>query len=160
MRTDALDDVYRLYSRQVYLYAYSLCGNHHMAEDLTGDTFYKAMLAMDRDIPSIKYWLLRVCRNQFFDQCRKNQGETLPFEEEFLSNGEDPLEQLVLNEKKRNLYTAMRELSQWDRELITMFYFLDCSIQQIAVFTERSPGAVKTALSRARSRLKKLLKEY
>lgn len=159
MKKDTLDEVYRLYSRQVYLYACSLCGNHHMAEDLTGDTFYKAMLALDKDVPSIKYWLLRVCRNLFADRCRKSHGEALPLEEELISGGGDPLEKLLQNEKYRKLYAAMQELSQSDREQLTMFYFLDCSIHQISAFTGRTPGAVKTALSRARVRLKRLLQE-
>lgn len=108
MKKDILDDVYRLYSKQVYLYAYSLCRNHHMAEDLTGDTFYKAMLALDQDVPSIKYWLLRVCRNLFFDSGRKNQGDPLPLEEEMLSGGENPLERLLQNEKHRNYMPPCR----------------------------------------------------
>lgn len=159
MKKDALDEVYRLYSKQVYLYAYSLCGNYHMAEDLTGDTFYKAMLALDKDVPSIKYWLLRVCRNLFFDCCRKNPKEILPLEETLISSGSDPLENLLQNEKKQQLSAAIQELSPMDRELLTMFYFLDCSIHQIAAFTERTPGSVKTALSRARGRLKNILQE-
>ncbi|QIB68944.1 sigma-70 family RNA polymerase sigma factor [Aminipila butyrica] len=159
MKKDALDEVYRLYSKQVYLYAYALCGNVHMAEDLTGDTFYKAMLALDKHVPNIKYWLLRVCRNLFFDCCRKGPKEMLPLEETVLSTGEDPLEMLLQNEKKQQLSAAMKELSQSDRELLTMFYFLDCSIHQIAAFTERTPGSIKTALSRARIRLKNILQE-
>ncbi|WP_091231323.1 sigma factor [Fontibacillus panacisegetis] len=55
VKKDALDEVYRLYSKQVYLYAYSLCRNYHMAEDLIRDTFYTAMLALDKDMPNIKY---------------------------------------------------------------------------------------------------------
>ncbi|PYG87000.1 RNA polymerase sigma-70 factor (ECF subfamily) [Ruminiclostridium sufflavum DSM 19573] len=159
MKKDAFGELYCLYFKQVYLYAYSLCRNHHMAEDLTNDTFYKAMLALDKEVPSTKYWLLRVCRNLFFDFCRKNRDKILPLEDALLSRDEDPLEKLLQDEKHRRLYRAMQALSQWDRELLTMFYYGECSIHWISDFTGHSPGAVKTALSRARSRLKNLMQE-
>ena len=67
MKNDDLEEVYSLYAKQVYLYARSLCNNHYMAEELTSDTFYKALLSLDGKSTSIKYWLLRVCRNLFLE---------------------------------------------------------------------------------------------
>ncbi|WP_313340456.1 hypothetical protein [Sedimentibacter sp.] len=38
-----------------------------MAQDLTSETFFKAMLSLDDNVLYIKYWLFRVCKNLFID---------------------------------------------------------------------------------------------
>lgn len=159
MTQDALEHVYTLYARQVYLYARSLCGSHHVAEELTADTFYKAMLALDKESPHIKYWLLRVCRNLFVDHCRRSKREPVPLPEALSATECDPADIHWQSEERRALYLAMLRLSAHDRELLTMYYFLDCTIAQIAAHTGRTAGAVKTALCRARTRLKNMMEE-
>lgn len=46
MKPDELERAYRDYSREVYLYALSLCRDPHEAEELTSDAFYKAFLSL------------------------------------------------------------------------------------------------------------------
>lgn len=59
MVTDDLENLYIKYHRELYLYAFSLCKNYHLAEDLTSDTFFKAMISLDEESSYIKYWLFR-----------------------------------------------------------------------------------------------------
>jgi len=42
------DELYNAYADDVYRYAFSLCGNRHTAEDITSETFLKAIKASDR----------------------------------------------------------------------------------------------------------------
>ena len=38
-----LEELYKMYFRDVYLYIKSLSGNAHIAEDITSETFFKAI---------------------------------------------------------------------------------------------------------------------
>ena len=46
MENELLRQLYRKYQRELYLYLYSLCKNHELAEDLLQETFVKALLAL------------------------------------------------------------------------------------------------------------------
>ena len=162
MKQDMLEELYRSCAGQVYLYALSLCKDPHQAEELTSDTFYKALLCLEEEREGVKYWLLKVCRNLFLDRARRQRRrKELPLEEEWLTGqGQDnPLEEYLQNEERQALYRALLRLPPFDRELLTMFYFAGCGTAQIASLTGKTPGAVKTGLSRARIRLKKGLEE-
>jgi RNA polymerase sigma-70 factor (ECF subfamily) len=45
-----------------------LSGDHSLADELTGETFYRAMLALDsfRGEASVRTWLFRIVRNLYF----------------------------------------------------------------------------------------------
>ena len=68
-------------------------------------------------------------------------------------------EQMLKGEEARELYRAVLGLPPRYREAIFMFYFLNYNIKEIAALTGQKPGAVKTALCRARKKLKISLKE-
>ena len=159
MKHDEIEQIYIKHSNDVYLYALALCKDHFIAEELASDTFYKALLSLDMSRTSIKYWLFHVCKNLFIDLCRRKKKMPVALVDGIGSNEQGSLELILKNEERVNLYRAMLSLQPTDREMLTMFYFLDCDIAQIASHLGRSSGATKTGLSRARVRLKKLLEE-
>lgn len=77
MKKDDLEQIYKAYYHEIYLYALSLCKNTLEAEEITSDTFYKALLCAEIQSDSIKYWLLRVCKNIFIDQARLKKEDRL-----------------------------------------------------------------------------------
>ena len=160
MKQNILEEIYEKYYRSVYLYAYSLCKNHHLAQEICSDTFFKALLSCGDDTPSIQYWLLRVCKNCFIDHWRKAQKRSPATIEELpLKADDDPLDAILQKDEHRRLYQAILQLPEQTREVLLLFYFEGFSGQQIAAVTGRTPGAVRTLLYRARAQLKDLLKE-
>ena len=158
MKTDRLEEIYRAYYRDVYLYALSLSRDIQVAEDITSDTFFKALFSLDMQTVPVKFWLLRVCKNLFMDLCRKNKKLSAePIEEFKISVCDEVLEKMIKREDMKELYRAVMRLPDKYREVICMFYYMDCSISEIARLTGQSQGAVKTALSRARVKLKHLI---
>lgn len=160
MKGDLLEELYGRYYNEVYLYAYSLCKNHHTAQELCSDTFFKALISCDGEMASIKYWLLRVCKNCYIDLWRKAQKRNAPLIEEMVpAEDGDPLEHILQKETQRSLYKAVLQLPESNREAILLFYFQGLSGQEIAAITGRTPGAVRTLLYRAKIQLRDLLKE-
>ena len=155
MKKDELEEIYRLYYKDIYLYALSLARNRQDAEELASDAFYKALLSLETKSGSVKYWLFSVCRNLFLDQMRRRKRQ--PCEElsdKQTDDLEDTLAHLIREEEARKIYSCIQKLPDAYREMIFMFYFEEMSIAQIARLTGKGTASVKTGLFRARKKLK------
>ena len=160
MHADALEALYRDHYRAALLYALSLCGDRALAEDLVSDAFEAALLTLDDSHPSVRYWLLRVCRHLWLDELRRRKRRpTGPAEGLDLPVPEAAREGLLREERYAALYRALRKLPDQPRELLTLHYFSGLSLRRAGELTGMTEGAAKTALCRARQRLRTILEE-
>lgn len=157
MINDQMDKLYIKYHKKLYLYAFSLCKNYHLAQDLTSDTFFKAYLSLDNE-NYIQFWLFRVCKNLYLDFIKLNKEfSSADIIEKTLSNYETPLDKIIESEASRNLYNSILNLHESYKEILIHYYFSGFSLREIAMITNTTEGAAKTMLFRARKRLKKEL---
>lgn len=159
MINDEMEKLYIKYHRELYLYAFSLCKNYHLAEDLTNDTFFKAYLSID-DASYIKYWLFRVCKNLYLDYLKKNReycSENII--NLALKNDETPLDKIIEAEEKKHLYNKVINLKKSYKEILILYYFCGFSIKDISRSKNITESAAKTMLFRARKKLKKEMEE-
>lgn len=150
-----LEKLYNDYHREVYLYAFSLCKDYHLAQDLTSDTFFKAILSLDNNTSYIKYWLFKVCKNLFLDYVRKDKefSETDSLENIMVIE-ETPLDKLIESEEKKQLYRIVMGLRPSYREILILYYYCDFTLTEITKATGLTEGAAKVLLFRARKKLK------
>lgn len=150
-----LEKLYLKYHRDLYLYAFSLCKDYHMAQDLASDTFYKAILSLDIDESYIKYWLFRVCKNLFLDHVRKDKefSNTNKLDDLIILE-ETPLDKLIENEENRRLYQMVMCLPSSYREVIILYYYCNFTLKEITQATGLSESNAKVILFRARKKLK------
>lgn len=158
MRDELLAELYGKYYHRAYLYALSLCGEKSWAEDIAGEAFEKAMLALEDDGQGFLYWLLRVCRNIFLDEARRRKRRpAAEWQDTMGAVPEDALAAVLKKEENQRLYRAIGALPKQYRELLVLFYFGGVPLKQAAAFLGMPYGAAKTALCRARVRLRKEL---
>lgn len=157
MIDNQMEKLYIKYHRELFLYAFSLCKNYHLAQDLTSDAFFKAYLSLD-DVDYIKYWLFRVCKNLYFDFLKENReyssGNIL---ENTLTNNKTALDKIIESEDKKNLYNLILSLHESYKEVLILYYFSNFSLKEISMIRNTTEGAAKTMLFRARKRLKREL---
>ena len=69
------EEVYRTCFRQVYAYVFSLCGNRCLTEEVTQETFFKALKQLDRfrGDCKISVWLCQIAKNTLFSLRRKKE---------------------------------------------------------------------------------------
>nr|WP_284703629.1 sigma-70 family RNA polymerase sigma factor [Clostridium swellfunianum] len=155
---DHLEKLYVKYHRELYLYAFSLCRDHHLAQDLTNETFLKALLSLENDIQHIKYWLFRVCKNLFLDYVRKDKEITSTEGlDDILTLKETPLDKIIDNEEKKRIYRLVLNLRPSYKEILILYYYCDFTLKEMSETTGLTEGAVKTLLFRARKKLKSAL---
>ena len=160
MEQKLLTLVYEKYHRELYLYIYSLSRNHHIAEDLTQETFLKALLSLPEEHGNIRAWLYMVARNLFFNY-RKKASRNVSLEEEMKRSDEekDLLANMIENERKLQLYQALKKLDKKKREILLLQYFGDLSQKEIAAVLHITPENVRVLAYRAKKELKKYMEQ-
>ena len=158
MHSDILDELYRQYYGAALLYVLSLCRDRALAEEIVHDAFVKAYLSLPDNAPSFSFWLMKVCRNLWYDHARRLK---------FLSS-EAPPEQadpvtpealLLQKEEAAALWRAVEKLDAADRELLVLHYFAARPLGELAALLGLSPAAARQRLHRARGKLRKILEE-
>ena len=146
--------LYHRHYSAAYLYCLSLCGDGHTAQDLVADAFVKAYLSLPNDVPSFRFWLLRVCKNLWIDHCRKGQHLTSEEPLQYIPDPNTPESIYLHSEQKQVLWQALLELAPKDRELITLHYFSGLPLKDIAPLIGKSHEAVRQRMVRLRTKLR------
>jgi RNA polymerase sigma-70 factor (ECF subfamily) len=128
-----------------------------LAEDIAMNAFYKAMSLPEDTDKNFKYWLLKVARNEFYDHLKKRRRLTRLEESEPDPNSSEVIDGLMLKEEYAALYKAMTLLEEREREAVTLFYFHDLTVGEIAGILDTSAGNAKVILHRARQHLKQIM---
>ena len=135
-------DLYERHFGAVYAFAARRSPNREMAEDVTADTFHRALSNLRqfewRGVP-FGAWLLRIAANAVVDRCR-NAGKELSFENPPEIASEADFESF---DKKAQLYKLVEELPEDQRQVVVMRFAEEKSIRDIATRMGRSEGAVK-----------------
>ena len=137
----------------VYAYLVYLTRDRSLAEDLTADTFEKALRLWRRFDParaSARTWLCQIARTTALDWFRSEERRQKREERAAVPDVFDPALELGLSPE---LESALGELSAGEREVIALRVLLDLDGEEAARVLGISPTAVSTRLSRA---LKKL----
>lgn len=158
MHSDILEELYRQYYGAAMLYVLSLCRDRLLAEELVHDAFVKAYLSLPDDAPSFPYWLMKVCRNLYYDCARRRKWTTdAPVPER--ADEETPELLLLRKEDAAALWRSIGALEHTDRELVVLHYFAQRPLPELAALLGLSPAAARQRLHRARGKLRKIMEE-
>jgi RNA polymerase sigma-70 factor (ECF subfamily) len=140
----------------VYRLAYSLTGNLHDSEDLTQDTFLKALDKLDTFRPdtNMRAWLLRIASNAFFDLRRRRQRVNhQPLPDDVAAAGKPVGQALDTVEQSELLKVAMTELTELTRMVFHLRAQEDLSFKEIGEIVGTSEEAARWHMHQARSKL-------
>jgi RNA polymerase sigma-70 factor (ECF subfamily) len=158
---EAFAQLYENHFDKIYRYVALKIGNKIEAEDVTQQVFLNAL----QSISSFKWkgtpfsaWLFRIAHNQVIDYLRKEKKRTaVPLDESLTSHDNSP--QLVAEHKLdiEQLIAATKQLTQAQREVISLRFAGELSIAQVAKVMGKSEGAVKALQHEAIVALRKTL---
>ena len=146
-----LENLVTRYENTLYRTALAILDNPAEAEDAVQDTFLRWLEKRPdfNDEEHEKAWLLRVtingCKSQLRQRKRRPTVELLDIYP-------------AQTEGERLAFEAVRTLPEKERAVIHLFYYEGYSTEEIAELMGQRPGTVRSHLSRARSRLRELLK--
>ena len=151
-------ELYQKYAQDVYRFAYWLCGNAQDAEDITSETFVRA-LTSSGEIKSetVKGYLLTIARNLAYKRSNREK-RFVPLETNLTEDRNQPA---VLVEISASLQTAMQfiqSLQETDRAALILRYQDDLSYEEIAGILSISLAAAKVKVHRARLKLTEFMR--
>src|SRR6185295_12337548 len=115
---DNFEEVVEAHWTAVYRLLYSLTGNPHDSEDLTQETFLRAIKRWEtfKQGTNLRAWLLRIGTNAFFDIKRKRATLKIgPLTEDVVSEEKSAESMLDLAEQGKLIRTAMQDLTELTR---------------------------------------------
>lgn len=161
-----LHELMEKYGNYLTRTAYLLLKDQHLAEEVVQDVFVKAyQQAHQLKAPNkIKFWLTSIVYNESRSHMRKwafknvfaRETSQLP---EQLQDTYQPEVALIKTFESKNLSEAILKLSQRHREVISLYYYNELTINEISKLIQTNENTVKSRLSRARTDLKKILNE-
>lgn len=134
---------------RLYRAALAILGSPQDAEDAVQDAFVKYLEKAPYRLENPGAWLMRVLVNGCKSRLRLAWRRVGPLPETLPAPG--PEERQELEE--------IFALPPADRAVIHLFYYEGYGTEEIAHLTGQTPGAVRTRLSRARGKLRKLLED-
>jgi RNA polymerase sigma-70 factor (ECF subfamily) len=159
MDADLLEELYRKYHRSAMLYCTALCGDPQLAQDIASEAFVKAYLSLPNNIPSFRYWLLRVCKNLWLDFCRRQSRLAGADALEHIPDHRTPEVIHLENEQKQALWRCLDALPPKDREIIILHYFSGLPLKEIAPLMGLGYDTVRQRIARLRNKLRQELEE-
>ena len=120
-----MEELYNKYSKLVYNYLKSLCGDSELAEELTQETFYKAIKNVNKFEGKCKVstWLCQIAKNVFRDYIAKEKKV------KFISIDDDYIKNLIVeknleenSEDKSELINLYKQIHKLDEKTREVFY--------------------------------------
>ena len=143
------------YSADLYRYAFWLCKDKAVAEDIVQETFLRAWKALDKllDAKAAKAWLITIMRREMARHFKRNSLSEISIED--IEHIEEATG--LDNEEATILQQAIAALPRQYREPLLLQVLGGYSSPEIAEILDIKPGAVMTRTFRARQKLRQML---
>jgi RNA polymerase sigma-70 factor (ECF subfamily) len=146
-------ELYQRYAQDVYRFAYWLCGNSQDAEDITSETFVRALTAPGEiKTETVKGYLLTIAKNLAFKKV-KRENRFSPMNPNMHEPSAGPEGQVETSLELDNALRFLRTLPNMDRAALILRLQEDLSYEEIASALEISLSAAKVKIHRARLKL-------
>ena len=155
----------RRYYNRIYLFMLKLCGNKELAEDLTQETFYQAILSLHRfsGQSDVFTYLASIAKHTYYKYLRKNKlsldNISLGELAEVLSDtAADPLTLCEQASETLAVRSAVDKLPKKYRDIILYRIYAEMSFAQASCAMGITENSAKVLFYRAKKRLKEALK--
>mgnify|MGYP001149450354 CR=1 FL=1 len=157
-----LESLYKMYFKDVYLYIKSLSGDEHIAEDITSETFIRAIKSIDtfRGDCDIRIWLCQIAKNSYFSYLRKNK-KVIFTDTISERKSEINLEQLIVSkEETLKIHKILHRLKEPYKEVFSLRVFGELSFKQIGDIFGKTENWACVTYHRSRKKIQREMEEY
>lgn len=151
-----LEKLYELYFKDIYRYIYSKSGNESISEEITQETFYKALKKsneFDDEKDDIRRWLFVVAKNTYYSYCRKNNKFTA--EKDFAEIPDDVnfVEKVVDKDTARQIHEYINQMSDTYKDVFTLRIYGELSFDTIGKLYGKSDTWARVTYYRAKNKI-------
>ena len=161
---DAFAQLYLLHYNDVFHYCIRRLFDRHSAEDVTSTVFFKVMhnlSSFNGKVTNFRSWLLRIATNAVNDHLRDSKRRA-DLNRKIIKNTRAESDYIIpsddkLLEKKVLLKQTLLSLKPKYQTVITLRFFENMKLTEIAACLGKNPSTVRSCLARATAKLRKKL---
>ena len=151
------EEIYKLYYPQVFRFVMSLCNNSDTAEEITQETFFRALKGIDgyRGDCKLSVWLFQIAKNLYFTQRKKEERFSSENETE-LSNTPDVLnvEEIIENKQLAlKIHEVLHLIPEPYKEVFWMRAFGELSFAEIGKIHGKTESWARVTFHRAKLKI-------
>ena len=157
-----LENLYNMYFKVVYLYIKSISKDHHIAEDITSETFIKAIKSIDtfKGNCDIRVWLCQIAKNEYYTYLRKNKK--LVFTDSIKEQkSETNVETMITSrEGALKVHEILHRLKEPYKEVFYLRVFGELNFKEIGNIFGKTANWACVTFHRARKKIEKEMGDY
>lgn len=154
------------YKEMIFTLALKMIKNREEAEEVSQDTFIKVYNSLNKFKGESKFstWIYKITYNTCLDRLKKNKKEDSTisideFSDHLVKTMDNALSVLEEKERKQTIQNCLNLLSREENFLLTLYYFDDQNLDEIAKIMDINSNNVKVKLFRSRKKLAVILKK-
>lgn len=164
------EDVYKQYYRDVYYFLLSMSSNPELSEELTQETFYRALVNIDKfkGECQLRSWLCQIGKHVYLSWVKKQKHLTgnAPEPEELREAGGDgehtensPEALCIRKDEALSIYKVLHLLEDPYKEVFTLRTLGELSYREIGEIFGRGEGWARVTYHRAKLKIQEMIKE-
>ncbi|MFQ9014941.1 MAG: RNA polymerase sigma factor [Lacrimispora saccharolytica] len=155
------EKLYHSYYMQVYSYVMTILKNQSLAEEITQNTFFKAMTAKKPfgQRSGELTWLCSIAKRLAIDECRKNKKVTELDEASETAQKKDLTEEVEDKETALQIHLILHELQEPYKEVFQLRIFGELSFAQIGFIFGKTENWARVTYHRARMKIQERMEK-
>lgn len=155
MDNEACERLYEACYMRVFSYAMTICGDRHLAEEITQETFFRAFSRLNsfRGESDEVTWLCAIAKNLLTDE-RRRQGRFGQMPEDTAARDKGVEQSAVEKDDSFRVHMALHAMEEPYREVFELRVFGELSFQQIGRIFNKTENWARVTFHRARAKLK------
>jgi RNA polymerase sigma factor (sigma-70 family) len=153
-----MDDSYQEYAQMIYKFLISLCNDEGTAEELTQETFYRAIKSANSYDGTCKVstWLCQIAKHLWYQEIdkRKRKGTSI-LDDNIISKSFNPEEEICLIEEKMQLIKAVHALDEPAKEIVLLRITGSFSFKEIGEVFNKNENWARVTFYRAKQKIMK-----
>ncbi len=144
-------EIYNLYMKDVYKYVLAISRNPDVAEEITQETFFKALKGIDKfkGECKISVWLCQIAKNTYYSYCAKEKRRSEHIEDITFSIEDD----MMNKEAVFGLHKKLHGLPEPYKEVFSLRIFGELSFAQIAELFGKTESWARVTYYRAKLKM-------
>ncbi len=151
-----MEQTYKEHARSVFKYLFSLSHDESLAEELTQETFYRAVYSIEKYDGSCKIsvWLCQIAKHVWYQELEKRKRrKTEELTEDMVSSDLSPEDSSILLNDKISLYKAINTLGEPMKDVVYMRLSGEFSFSEIGEVLGKSENWARTTFYRAKQKI-------
>ncbi len=160
------EKIYEAYFGDVFRYLKGLTGNESLAEELTSETFFKALRSLKhfRGGCDVRVWLCQIGKNCYYSYLKKHRRREETAQPEILEtlpDGEASLEERLIDQSEaQRIHRLLHALPEPYKEVFMLRTFGELSFSQIGEIFDHTENWACVTYHRARNKIRKEMEDF